>query len=285
MYIRFKLHLSCASQPTYSTSPKILPSIQVNCTFKRCSPLNSLIMRFDICSSFILTHPSNSSLLPESEFAYSLYPLSICVTKQQAHTLWKVTNQQCFLHVYTGQQNSYHCSALLWLCYNLWFCIFPILKFKEPLVLSIWRSLFDKINNWWILWKINLERIVVQGGVLPSMLWVGENHGDVWKLVLWFFENCWPKDSHTQSHLDIKFSQFSYLISWPVFMIFIMKRLVLQFDSCASFNKMMSTWVPVIRTWIPSFSLQTGYPHNTENCTSSERLVYAPLIGSSFALD
>jgi hypothetical protein len=162
-----------------------LPSIQVNCTFKRCSPLNSLIMRFDICSSFILTHPSNSSLLPESEFAYSLYPLSICVTKQQAHTLWKVTNQQCFLHVYTGQQNSYHCSALLWLCYNLCFCIFPILKFKEPSVLSIWRSLFDKINNWWILWKNNLERIVVQGGVLPSMLWVGENHGDVWKLVLW----------------------------------------------------------------------------------------------------
>jgi hypothetical protein len=69
-----------------------LPSIQVNCTFKYCSPLNSLIMRFDIRSSFILTHPANSSFLPESEFAYPLYPLSICVTKKQAHTLWKVTN-------------------------------------------------------------------------------------------------------------------------------------------------------------------------------------------------
>jgi len=244
MYIRLKLHLWCAFQPTYSTSPKILPNIQVNCTFKHCSPLNSLIMRFDIRSSFILTHLANSSLLPESEVAYSLYPLSICVTKQQAHTLWKVTNQQRFLHVYTGQQNSYHCSAVLWLCYNLWFCIFPILKFKEPSVLGIWRSLFDKNNNWRILWKNNLERIVVQGGVLPSMLWVGENHGDVWKVVLWFFWELLAKGFTYSIPLSIKFSQFSYLISWPVFMIFIMKRQVLQFDSCASFNKMMSPWVP-----------------------------------------
>lgn len=188
MSIGLKLHLSCAFQPTYSTSPKILPSIRVNCTFKYCSPLNSLIMQFDICLSFILTHLANSSLLPESEVAYSLYPLSICVTKQQAHTLWKVTNQQCFLHLYTGQQNSYHCSTVFFDCVIIFgSTFFQFWNSKKPSVLGIWRSLFDKINNWWILWKNNLERIVVQGGVLPSMLWVWENDGDVWKLVLWFF--------------------------------------------------------------------------------------------------
>lgn len=118
-----------------------------------------------------------------------LFPLSIIYLCYQTTSPRSMKGDQptMILHVYTGQQNSYHCSALLWLCYNLWFCIFPILKFKEPSVLSIWRSLFDKINNWWILWKNNLERIVVQGVVLPSMLWVGGNHGDVWKLVLWFF--------------------------------------------------------------------------------------------------
>jgi hypothetical protein len=74
MYIRLKLHLLCAFQPTYSTSLKILPSIQVNCTFKHCSPLNSLIMRFDIRSSFIHTP---CQFISSSWIWICLFPLSI----------------------------------------------------------------------------------------------------------------------------------------------------------------------------------------------------------------
>jgi hypothetical protein len=67
------------------------------------------------------------------------------------------------------------------------FGFFQFWNSKNPRFSAFEKVFWIKSTTGGFYERITWKELWFRVGVLPSMLWVCENHGDVWKLVLWFF--------------------------------------------------------------------------------------------------